>query len=203
MGMQLLQTGLFLPEELSFDSWRELGCRIARVENCAAWWLGDWLLYGTQAYNDRYEQAIADTSLGYQTLRNYAWVAGKFPMSRRRATLSFGHHAEVAALTDDEQDMWLTRAQHSRWSRNQLRRRLRAARLHNSRPSADKQSMDNRALKIDVPAEQHDRWQSAAKQQNTSIAQWIIATLDRAASEELNTETTPRTPPHTTPELAP
>ena len=97
MGLHVRQNGLLLPDGMSFDSWRELGCRVALVANCSAWWLGDWLLYGEQAYGDHYEQAIADTSLGYQTLRNYAWVARKFPMSRRRDTLSFGHHAEVAA----------------------------------------------------------------------------------------------------------
>jgi hypothetical protein len=176
---------------MSFDSWRQLGSRIAIVADSSAWWLGDWLLYGEQAYGDRYEQAIADTSLGYQTLRNYAWVARKFPMSRRRDTLSFGHHAEVAALSDDEQDMWLTRAERLTWSRNQLRRGLRAAKLVNLRESRNERSIDTTALKIDVPAERRDRWKSAAKQKNRSVADWIIATLDRAAMEELSTETTP------------
>lgn len=189
-GLHVRQSGLFLPEKMSFDSWRELGCRIARVANCAAWWLGDWLLYGAQSYSDRYEQAIADTSLGYQTLRNYAWVARKFPMSRRRDTLSFGHHAEVAALPDDEQDMWLTRAEHSKWSRSQLRRGLRAERRLYPRQPGDERSIDTTALKIDVSAERHNRWESAAKQKNTSVAEWIIATLDRAASEELGKEMT-------------
>ena len=41
--------------------------------------------------------------LDYQTLRNYAWVARRFAMSRRRDTLSFGHHAEVPALPEPEQ----------------------------------------------------------------------------------------------------
>jgi hypothetical protein len=190
MGLQLRQNGLAFTEEMSFDSWRELGCRVALIANCSAWWLGDWLLYGEQSYGDRYQQAIADTSLSYQTLRNYAWVARKFPMSRRRDTLSFGHHAEVAALLDEEQDAWLTRAERSKWSRSQLRRELRAAKVLNPRASGDEGSVDTRALKIDVPAERHDRWESAAVQKNNSMVEWIIATLDRAASEELRTERT-------------
>lgn len=97
--------------------------------NCSVWWLGDWPVYGEYAYSDRYKQALADTSLGYQTLRNYAWVARKIPLSRRRDALSFGHHAEVAALPDHEQDVWLTRAERSNWSRNLLRRGLRDAKL--------------------------------------------------------------------------
>ncbi|MGH3540794.1 MAG: LmbU family transcriptional regulator [Mycobacterium sp.] len=146
---------------------------------------GDWLIYGERAYDDRYEQAIADTQLGYQTLRNYAWVARKIPMSRRRDTLSFGHHAEVAALPDDQQDSWFTRAEHLSWSCNKLRRALRAAKVASRRASDDETSAHTRALKIDVPPERHNRWQSAAGQKNCSVADWIIATLDRAASKEL------------------
>lgn len=45
------------------------------------------------------------------------------------------------------------------------------------------------ALKSDVPTERHDRWQSAAKRKDCSVADWIIVTLDQAASEELSTAT--------------
>lgn len=192
--LHVRRNGLFLPDGISFDSWRELGYRVALVTNCSAWWLGDWLVYGERAYGDRYEQAIADTSLGYQTLRNYAWVAKKFPMSRRQDTLSFGHHAEVAALPDDEQDEWLARADRLSWSCSKLRRALRAAKVANRQASGVETSVDVRALKIEVAAERHDRWESAAKQKTCSVAEWIIVTLDRAASEELNTETTPVQP---------
>jgi hypothetical protein len=190
-GLCIQKSGLSLPDEMSFDSWRELGEQFALVASCSTWWLGDWLVYGEKAYGDRYEQAIIDTSLGYQTLRNYAWVARRFPLSRRRDTLSFGHHAEVAALPDDDQDVWLARAERSNWSRNQLRRRLRAAQLANRRAPGDEESAHTRALKIDVPAERHDRWQSAAERKDCSVADWIIVTLDHAASEELSTETPP------------
>jgi hypothetical protein len=186
--MHVRPNALFIPSEMSFDSWRELGSQVVLVANCSAWWLGDWLVYGEQAYGDRYEQAITDTSLGYKTLRNYAWVARKFPMSRRRDNLSFGHHAEVAALHDDEQDVWLGRAEHSNWSRNQLRERLRTAQSAH-RPAAGGESLvHTRVLKIGVPTQRHDRWQAAAERKNSSVADWIIATLDRAATEDLSTE---------------
>lgn len=188
-GVHVRRDRLLLPDGMPFDSWRELGSRVALIANCSAWWLGDWLVYGEHAYNARYEQAITDTSLSYQTLRNYAWMARKFPVSRRRDTLSFGHHTELAGLPDDEQDVWLARAEQLSWSRNQLRRELRVAKLVNRRASGDKTSANTRALKIDVPTERHDHWQSAAEQQNCSVADWIIATLDRAASEELSTTT--------------
>jgi hypothetical protein len=171
---------LSLPSDMSFDSWRKLGSNFILIANCSAWWIGDWLVYGEQAYGDRYQHAINDTSLGYQTLRNYAWVAKKFPPSRRRDTLSFGHHAEVSALPDDEQDAWLAWAEELNWSRNQLRQRLRA----NRQAASGERSVCTRPLKIDVPAERHDLWRSAAERKKCSVTDWVISTLDRAASED-------------------
>jgi hypothetical protein len=186
--VHIRKNGLSLPGEMPFESWRQLGSRIIFIADCSAWWIGDWLVYGEQAYGDRYEQAITDTSLGYQTLRNYAWVARKFPTSRRRDTLSFGHHAEVAALPGDEQDKWLARAEQLSWSRNRLRRGLRAAKVADRQAASENWSV-SKAVKIDVPTERHDRWQSAAERKRCSVADWIIATLDRAANDDLATET--------------
>jgi hypothetical protein len=180
-GVDVRANGLCLPDGLSFDSWRELGSKVKLVANCSAWWLGDWLAYGEQTYGDRYQQAITDTSLDYQTLLNYAWVARKFPVSRRRDTLSFGHHVEVSALPTGEQGLWLARAERFKWSRNQLRRELRA----NHRGARAKRSTWTKSLKIDVPTEQHDRWQSAAERRKCSVEDWVLATLDRAANEAL------------------
>jgi hypothetical protein len=192
-GVQVRRDGLLLPDGISFDSWRKLGSQVALIANCSAWWLGDWLVYGEQAYGARYEQAIADTSLSYQTLRNYAWVARAFPVSRRRDKLSFGHHVEVAALPEGEQDEWLGRAEELKWSCSKLRRGLQARLAHRKVSGDEASAHTTRALKIDVPSERHERWRSAAEQRNCSVVDWVIATLDRAASEELSTDITPAT----------
>lgn len=101
--------GLELSAGMSFDEWAILGHRIARVHSGSAWALGDWLLYGERSFGDRYRSAVDATNLDYQTLRNYAWVARSFESARRREGLSFQHHAEVAALSEPEQDLWLHR----------------------------------------------------------------------------------------------
>jgi hypothetical protein len=54
------------------------------------------------------------------------------------------------------------------------RRQLRGAKLANRRPSKDEVSIHTRALKIDVPTERYDRWQSAAEQQTVL---WQIGSL--------------------------
>ncbi|MEU8803872.1 hypothetical protein [Spirillospora sp. NPDC048819] len=63
---------------------------------------------------------------GEKTLRNYAWIARRFPVSRRRDTLTLQHHAEVAALSDHEQERWLDRAEQEQWPVLRLRTSLRA-----------------------------------------------------------------------------
>jgi hypothetical protein len=100
----LARNGLRLPQRLPFERWLDAGTQLSALCISAAWCLGDWLVFGEQAYAGRYRQAIERTSLDYQTLRNYAWVAKRFSLSRRRDKLSFGHHSEVAALPEPEQD---------------------------------------------------------------------------------------------------
>lgn len=188
-GARAERSGLLLPDELSFEVWHQIGLQIFVVANSCAWWVGDWLAYGEDSFGDRYKQAITDTSLDYQTLRNYVWVAKNFTMSRRRDSLSFGHHAEVAALTEVEQDEWLTRAERFTWSRNELRRRIRATRLANRPSSLHKGGTKTKTLKIDVAVERLDHWQLAAERMNCSVAEWIIVALDRAAVPESWPET--------------
>jgi hypothetical protein len=121
------RTGIMLPRQLPYQKWIAIGRQLAAINTSSAWCLGDWLIYGEDAYSGRYRDAIEQTSLDYQTLRNYAWVARRFPMSRRRDTLSFAHHAEVAGLPEHEQDFWLRKAEEHSWSRNRLRQEVRGS----------------------------------------------------------------------------
>jgi DNA-binding SARP family transcriptional activator len=111
---------------LPFETWKAIGPRIATYSTASAWWLGDWLAFGQMNYGRRYEDAVAATGLDDQTLRNYAVVARRFASSRRRDSLSFQHHAEVCALSDDDQELWLDIAATRGWSKRELRRHIRA-----------------------------------------------------------------------------
>lgn len=183
-GAQVQRSSLILPGKLPFDVWRQIGTELCLVTNSCAWWIGDWLAYGENSFGDRYEQAIADTSLDYQTLRNYAWIARKFARPRRRDSLSFGHHAEVAALTETEQDKWLTRAERFSWSRNELRRRIRAAHLANRQQSSHEHGTEIKVLKIDVPTQRLNQWRKAAERMNCSVPEWIVSILDTASTTQ-------------------
>lgn len=172
--------GLDLEGLVSYREWRDLGGRICRLSKASAWWLGDWIVFGQQRYGRRYHQAVEATGLDYQTLRNYATVARKIEMSRRRESLSFQHHAEVCALPPDEQDMWLDRAEAGSWTRKQLRSAIRGARdgARSQRAVAD-------ALCLRVSVVRKGRWEQAAEAAGLDVRTWAIGVLDAAADQLL------------------
>jgi hypothetical protein len=177
-GARPLSVGLRFSGRLSFEQWCEVGRRVGVRANASMWWLGDWLVYGERAYGARYLGALAVTGLDYQTLRNYATVARRFAVSRRREGLSFHHHAEVCSLTDEEQDRWLDRAAAAGWSRNELRRRLRAVR----NPAELEPALP---VRLAVAPERVERWRHAAELSDCTLAVWAAATLDEAANRLL------------------
>jgi hypothetical protein len=181
VSIRLTSCGLHIHPDVGFEAWAALGSRVADIASACAWCLGDWLVFGEQAYGERYKTALAATGLEYQTLRNYAWVARRLPMSRRRDKLSFQHHAEIAALPEPEQDLWLLRAERLRWSRNELRRRLRAARM--LRTGAD--DRDAVVLRVEVTSDRERRWRRAADTLDEHLADWVSRAADAAADAVL------------------
>ena len=173
-----VRTALKIKEGIEFEEWRRLGAQVASLADASAWWIGDWLVYGQRAFPDRYKVATAETGFSYQTLRNYAWVAAQIPVYRRRDTLSFGHHAEVAALLPEEQEMWLLRAHERRWTRNELRRHLRSAGNREFAPTPI-------SIALQVEDDRHERWQAAAYAFGRPLAAWITDVLDDAAEAAL------------------
>jgi hypothetical protein len=181
---------LHLSNNLPIDKWCQIGRQLAALSEASGWWLGDWIVYGEQRYPDRYKEALEGTSLEYQTLRNYAWVARRFPPTRRREKLSLQHHAEVAALPEAEQDEWLDRAEKFRWSRNQLRAYLKASQQPGPESPNVAASKENAralgaarkkvVLQLEVEQERQDAWLAAAKDAE-SFEEWAIQVLDYAA----------------------
>lgn len=188
-------TGLDLTRRVPFETWLDIGRQLSTIASSSAWCLGDWLIYGETAFAGRYREAIERTSLDYKTLRNYAWVARRFLRSRRRENLSFGHHAEVAAFPEPEQDYWLRKSEQLGWSRNQIRHEVRAS--HRERNAdlpdavdsppgspADDNSRarpEDLSIVIQVTPGQLHLYQQAASQHGHSVQAWASMTLDRAA----------------------
>jgi hypothetical protein len=171
-------SGLSLSSRVEFESWVSLGRRLSSVEKASAWCLGDWLLYGQRVYGERYKTALSCTSFDYQTLRNYAWVARRFDLSRRRDTLSFQHHAEVASLPEAEQELWLHRAETLHWSRNELRRRVAAQRRGVLVGDPDRPVV----VHLHTTAHSERRWRTAANAEAMDLNEWLICAADTVAN---------------------
>ena len=169
------RTSLSFPAPLAMGDWLEIGRELFVINDASAWWLGDWLVYGQSRYPDRYKRAIEGTSLHYKTLRNYAWVARKFDVSRRHGALSFQHHAEVAGLPAGEQDVWLARAEERGWSVSALRHQLRVDRGI----VEDRLARARETLGFDLYPERRKRWQEAAERAGSTLDEWISAVLDQ------------------------
>ena len=168
-----------LPPDLTFEGWRAVGKRISGVADASTWWLADWAAYGEDRFGERYQDAAAITGVGYQTLRNYAWVARRFDVSRRRDKLSFAHHSEVAALSASRQETWLDRAEAQRWSRNELRAALRAAR---SLAGGEDRSAEVEHVRLAVASARVERWRTAAGASGLGLPDWLISVADRASA---------------------
>jgi hypothetical protein len=186
--------GLRFPRQLPFEAWLGIGSQLSAAAASSAWCLGDWLAYGQQAYGGRYRDALEQTGLDYQTLRNYAWVARQFPVSRRRDTLSFGHHAEVAARPEPEQVFWLRKAEQFGWSTSQLRRQVRASLAERGNgqphelPGPDSTGSCQRAsgrvtVRVQLTPEQAQRCEQAAQRDGLAVPTWAAQILDQAAHD--------------------
>lgn len=197
--------GLRLEGGLPFDNWVRIGQRLAQAASNSAWCLGDWLIYGETRFTGRYRSAVEQTSLDYKTLRNYAWVARKFAPARRRAGLSFEHHAAVASLPEPEQAYWLRKAELFNWSRNDLRREVRASLCARGEDRADRDvaagaatdahagredadigdtAMDSK-LHLNITDDQLAMITEAASRSQLSVGTWAQKMLEQAARATL------------------
>lgn len=209
IGVQFHKSGLLFTSKQSLNAWEQVGTKLFSFADSSTWWIADWLVYGESQFHDRYYEAIKQTSLSYQTLRNYTWVARNFPMPRRRHNLSFSHHLEVVSLDQPEQDYWLRKAEELGWSRNKLRGEVRsslrtrqgevtpteterrAEMSSTGSPAAEPDSAPDPVdagpspearLLLELPAEVLATIRTAAKKQGAPVETWAAEILRRAAT---------------------
>lgn len=116
----------WIPDQrLDYRGWVREGRRIGSLARGSAWWLGDWLNYGTEKWGERYAKAAKVTGYDPKTLRNLRYVASRFDPSLRRDNLTWSHHALLAAMETDQQTFWLDRAGRENFSVEDLRTELR------------------------------------------------------------------------------
>jgi hypothetical protein len=126
-GVEVTAVGLKIRAKLSYQQWEQLGQSLQGIQKNILWWIGDWLVWGEGAFNEKFSQAIEARGYRTQTLLNAQWVASAVDNSRRRESLSWSHHFEVASLPPDEQDQLLQAAIDNSWSTRELREAVRQA----------------------------------------------------------------------------
>ncbi|HEX2133531.1 MAG TPA: hypothetical protein VHH15_18455 [Actinophytocola sp.] len=119
--------------DLDCAQWIMHGERLGSIGRGIAWWIGDWVNYGNAKFGEKYTRAARITGYDAQTLMNMAYVAARFPPHRRRAALSWSHHAEVSALDTADQDDLLAHAERTKLSVRGLRDEVRGRRGANRR----------------------------------------------------------------------
>jgi hypothetical protein len=85
-------------------------------------------------------------------------------------------------MAEPAQDLWLQRAERERWSRNELRRQLKADREIAVEAVARPPSL---TVEIQVAVAQEHRWRQAAAAASQGLAEWVRDALDAAADSSV------------------
>jgi hypothetical protein len=113
-------------QDLDFVSWLQVGNQLGKIGRSVGWWIGDWLRYGQHRYGEKYKHAARVSGYDKHSLANMAYVASRFAPERRRAHLSWSHHAALASLPEPEQEQLLDLAERNRLSVHDLHVEARA-----------------------------------------------------------------------------
>ena len=140
-------SGLRFDADLTFEEWSAMAPQIGTALKSMAFVIGDWMIYGEERFAiqpcipgledddprhirisaERYEATQAATGLDPATLKTYAYVSRRVPMSLRNNLLSWEHHKVVAKLATDKQAEWLATAAAADSGERISVRRLRAS----------------------------------------------------------------------------
>ena len=121
-------TSLALPPDLTFEQWGALMGRLGLMGRGLSWWAADAYLHGERTWGEPAAQHAERLGIQPHTLLNLLWVARAFPPARRRAGVSWSHHAELSKLSPEEQDAWLDAIQEKGWTVPELRSEMRGLR---------------------------------------------------------------------------
>jgi hypothetical protein len=137
-------------DQLTLEEWREMGEWLTRLRDAIQWMIGDWANLGAahmENWLTEEDRALIDMNavdddgipMGkylwlanvvdykYGTLRNFAYIANQFPVSRRRDALTYSHHVEVAKLDTALQERLLDWAETGKDGKRVSVRNLRTA----------------------------------------------------------------------------
>lgn len=122
---------------ISWDEWVSLWRTAEGMHQSSNFYMGDALLAGQREFGERFAQVVDPKYIHAQ--RGAMWVCSRIEPARRKASLSFSLHRELASLDPAEQDRWLDLAEAGQWTVKDLKEEIEAerARQHNGPPPDD------------------------------------------------------------------
>ena len=166
----------------NLETWLATGETLFETLSDRSWQVADWLSAGIDAWGmvaTAHAEKISGFSRG--KISNYNTVSTEFAEFRRRNTLSFSHHLEVARLPEAEQGRLLDAAESGEWTRNQLREAVREA---TGEIEADRLRVRVAELEHELAAERMDGQAALKASKNmertvAAVAKRIVAGLWR------------------------
>jgi hypothetical protein len=161
-----------------------------------AWKIGDWLMVGeTEFKQQAIEEAMRITGRSQSTIWDFLRVARAFQVhSRRRESLSWSHHKEVAVtgLTPETQDRLLDSAAMNKLSVQKLRVKVeREKKGADDRDYTPREEKAYKVLKVSIPAKSLkwiNKLAAARRRSGGELLYRIAADYFRDHKEELEAE---------------
>ncbi len=177
-NIRIHRVGLEFVGEVDEEEYQIFGQTLLQIDTAYQWIVGDYLAYGVE---NNYGMAVEfGEKLGRnpKTISNWVSICRQVTFSRRREDLSFRHHENVASLTEDEQDHWLTLASENRWSASRLRKAIQGPVL------VDKPSPATRLLERWQKTVNPKKWKKLSPTERTKLKTALEKMLDDIATWE-------------------
>lgn len=190
----------------TIEEWHKAVLGIEKVHGMLQFYLGDLAVYAESPVTgwgeSKYADLIAATGYEYDSIKRYAGIARRFPISFRRSIMgeqgdtyphvSFGHFSIVAPLGDIPAKHFLEMVRDGKWTvarlRDEVRKYKDMGKLEDGKPAADNpiglssfKEVGKNLLKGYVPQEEDKEYDEVS---------WLIEIRDWAESrlQELGVE---------------
>lgn len=95
---------LQLPQTDTFDDWSSVGSILCTQARRMNWAIGDWLIDGSTRFGDKArDEANRIFRSDVERFDPIVKTCRRFPEEKRHAALTFGHHAAVMTVEDDDE----------------------------------------------------------------------------------------------------
>jgi len=123
---EISKHALVFDSSITLEEYIQVGNFLEQIKGSVHFWVGDLINFGAKKWgHGKYTEAERMFDYEHGTLLNDAYVARQIEPSRRRESLDFGHHYEVASLPPDEQDLWMDKAEKEHLTVKDLRAQIK------------------------------------------------------------------------------